>query len=603
MPLIREKIILVEQLSAYLIFLLKVNNKENTMIVFQNCSSSSKKLLKFFGLSAISLMQSGSTVPVSFSVFNRSIADISDKIFQKHEATCLSILNSLSIDFLGGMRKDEAIIIIKKYLTSVLSENKAILEFFLAHKHHGTDISVYSRTVSCLLPYMSAPNLSETKIKNQRCSLVKFFSTILAHKGRLNSIVKNLVFNYRGEKNKNLEKLTEKINDTRPLYFPHKGVSYGDLFDKDLYYFCEQGSANYLHVEVESEIDEFTKKSYQDKGIKYEQVGEEKLTKKDIAHIIKNFISHKKVSMRMKGVFFRLDFLLRSKGRKYVEFVKRKKKHAGLAILGYPELFDPFFAAILQKNNFFVLGFQERIGLSAFRDYGFMILDMYICEGNFTHKNLKKNNSSRIESIVVMRPYRVDWIQQKKSDGSIVCFDFHTDNEILNNWSPVVSVRNNRVFYKDILYLARTFPDNQFIIKSKDKSWLQMSCYEDIRLEIKKLNNVSVVGANEEKNAYQLMSKAKLVLGKHTSALDEAMLSGKNVLIHDYGINYSGLFKSILSDFHRSESFACSRSELFRKVGMCLTKENRVSDTYPIEKTKEKVRKLLVELLHLKIKE
>ncbi len=93
-------------------------------------------------------------------------------------------------------------------------------------------------------------------------------------------------------------------------------------------------------------------------------------------------------------------------------------------------------------------------------------------------------------------------------------------------------------FLSDIAQLASELPEADFVIRSKQTEWLSSCRFNGLRSALAELPNVNV--DDEEKviqGAYRWLASASLVIGKHTSLIDEALALDIPTLVHDYGEN------------------------------------------------------------------
>jgi len=127
------------------------------------------------------------------------------------------------------------------------------------------------------------------------------------------------------------------------------------------------------------------------------------------------------------------------------------------------------------------------------------------------------------------------WLKQIKEQYSLVCclalLPINDDHTKLYG-SCGVSIKSNNDFLSDILSLAELHSDLYFLIRFKMDFDLSML---DAKL-LKKIDQVDNMGINwnlTDLLTYDVMHFSDMIIGKQTSALEEAISAGKPVIYHD----------------------------------------------------------------------
>ena len=101
-------------------------------------------------------------------------------------------------------------------------------------------------------------------------------------------------------------------------------------------------------------------------------------------------------------------------------------------------------------------------------------------------------------------------------------------------------------FRKEIYRLAKDFKDYDFIIRGKNDKWTKIEYFHDILDEWNNTPNISIdADYSEFYWSYELCNNSDLIIARHTSIADECISKGFEVIIHDYGINYSYYMREI----------------------------------------------------------
>ena len=111
-------------------------------------------------------------------------------------------------------------------------------------------------------------------------------------------------------------------------------------------------------------------------------------------------------------------------------------------------------------------------------------------------------------------------------DHSSVLHEYTSGRLPANNW------RNNKEFYEDIYKLCIQYKKNLFLIKSKDNIFKKVKYLSQIITKLNKLNNVIFLN-NDKINPFQSVNLANIIIGQHSSLIEEAFCVGKPIIIYD----------------------------------------------------------------------
>ena len=87
-------------------------------------------------------------------------------------------------------------------------------------------------------------------------------------------------------------------------------------------------------------------------------------------------------------------------------------------------------------------------------------------------------------------------------------------------------------FTNDIFKLSKEFPSYYFIIRFKDILAIKV-IPKDIISGITNSNNIEINQNFKNENSYKLAAISDLIIGKHTSIMEEAMAADKKVISYD----------------------------------------------------------------------
>ena len=386
-------------------------------------------------------------------------------------------------------------------------------------------------------------------------------------------------------KNKSQNKTTEVI------YFPHKGLSYGDSFEKNYYYSNNKLSPlyqnNILHLEYTS-YDPIIAKSYEDKNLDYIFIDRPQV--KDLIKYLlfspnfKIFESIKKtLDQKLSGMLILLYLYLNTVSKFLVEFYLDKfslMPGCKFALLGYDVLFPKEISVALQKLNITTIAIQERYAIVYSGNFN-VVADKYLVWSYKTEQMMDESiGESYVGEFIVTGPPRADKIIHynnellKNSRKKFVVYcnspEPHYVNKftVLNNWVII------NALLEDILVLANNFSDCDFIIRAKHKGWYKIDYFHNILALLDKKKNVDISSDYEKMDvSYGLLKGAYAIIGHHTSIADEGMFCGFPVLFHDFG-PYSQSVYAVNYNYNSLDIFSKSSEDFQSKFYNYFIKDN-----------------------------
>lgn len=375
-------------------------------------------------------------------------------------------------------------------------------------------------------------------------------------------------------------------------FFPHQGVSYGNLFKKDVIYSsgldARLAPENILHIEhslcsmTSSIISE-----YKASKIPYVLLSFSHLAALKIAFAA----SMQALSMLFVSFFvWKLMLILNYKIYGYY-LPMRSFEQLRVAYVGYDILFPCALSAALSLLDIRTVAMQERPMTTYINNAQIMMFDYYFVSDLASRKhilNLKLGDYNRIDvaglpRIDLMREKYKQRIELRKKlmnelpavcERIVVCFDYHSDEDSVQADNPFVNWKNNRIFYQDIIRLAKLHKDVCFIIRGKDDRWVSLEAFNDLYEQIVSIDNVIVDRVYDVLHrSYDLAAASDLVIAKHTSIAEECDHVGIPVIFHDYAENHEAMFSRLNLDAKPAKFVHCF-SEL----------SHRLSDALAIDK-------------------
>ena len=311
--------------------------------------------------------------------------------------------------------------------------------------------------------------------------------------------------------------LDQKYQNFKIAYFPNKGVFYRDLFLKDYFYsynnkdpfFCEK----ILHIEyLKNDLSKKGRDFYKQKNIQYlifEDLSNNfNMLKKTIFFLIKNY---KLVFKLAKYDFEILHFFCHSTFL-VIRAIERlnKLKNLKLVLVGHDIPFPVEISIACKKKNIKTIAIQDRVVLTNL--IHLMIFDYYFVCGERSKNLIKKRMPSPfIENLLNLYVVKtdkydklnnLDTLKNDFSNSKLKCLviDFysllswyHNGRSVNANW------RRNKGFYHEIINLAEYFPQVEFLIKSKNYSWLDIPYFKEILNKLHQKKNIKILSTDPQK--------------------------------------------------------------------------------------------------------
>jgi hypothetical protein len=233
----------------------------------------------------------------------------------------------------------------------------------------------------------------------------------------------------------------------------------------------------------------------------------------------------------------------------------REFDNVKIALVGYDVLFPVSLSLALERNGIKTIAVQERF-IQPFHNNYFYVIDTQFTASNYISSLLQSKRESffvnKYISIGLIRSDKLNKPKSKTNNKSnskrILVFDYPVQNIFNNQISePVINWKNDHFFRKEIIKIAKDFDDYQFIVRGKNIEWTNIAYFHDILDEWNNTSNITIdTNYSEFYRSYELCNNIDLIIAKHTSIADECISKGYDVIIFDYGINYSCL----MGDFY-----------------------------------------------------
>lgn len=337
-------------------------------------------------------------------------------------------------------------------------------------------------------------------------------------------------------------------------YVTHSGLKYGSLYEKSLYY-SETDSffepKNLVHFD-------YSGYSSPSEDLPWFQLTPaKKLSLTDVVSIslklvfALNFLSIKFSSLPLKIRILILTLKFHAHRRDLGHFKQLKRAYIDYDIVCPKSLILAF-----ESCNVLSIGVQERY-ISTYYKSTSVVLDHYLVSSNESRLVMKQSRNYWFTNSIPVGQYRTDEffrkfpnISNKDSVGiynkRILVLGFHCDMTwVESQVNPLLNWQAQAHFLDEIMALASEFKDSLFTLRYKMIDWLELPFFSPIKHRLKEFHNIKI---SKEYGisfySYYLVKNSDIVIGKHTSLMDEAISIGKPTLVHDYSHN----IKSVICD-------------------------------------------------------
>ena len=520
-----------------------------------------------------------------FSIFFHRKAEWSEKLYE-------TVFSNIEVNIEDSIESIKFRILIKDVLQRFLGGFDELMYLAELKEHEYTNVKI-----RCRWNPVRSQILKKSIATNTVTVSFSFLPSVFEH-------IKKTISPGTLKRFINLAKLKLKPKpllhkkNSKVIFFPHKGVAYGDSFEKDYYYSDVASSPlnrnSILHLEYVA-FDSSIAKSYIDKNlefgfikkpraldlIKYLIFSPDFKVNKVIQHIIRKELSGMS-TLLFVYINVMADFL--------VEFyVKKLSSVTGceFALLGYDVLFPKEISVALHKLNIKTIAIQERYTLPHAGNYN-VIVDNYLVWGCHVEKMIDDSiGESFVGTYIVTGPPRSDKINMhrlkfiKNSRKKFIVYsnspepnayiDKHT---LLNSWV------NIHTLLTDVLELANKYFECDFVIRAKHSGWDKIDYFESILEALNQKKNIEIVSDYDSMDiSYTLLSDVHAIIGHHTSIADEGLCCGIPALFHDFG-PYAGSIYAKNYNYNELKIFSESSDDFQLKFFIYF-----VEDRYPIGAT------------------
>ena len=234
-------------------------------------------------------------------------------------------------------------------------------------------------------------------------------------------------------------------------------------------------------------------------------------------------------------------------------------------------MFPKPLSLALESLNIKTVAITDRF-LNGFSNNHTLNVDTLFSTCEFSSKIYQRSDRFLVENFFNVGQVRTDHffdkeIMHSKSNKkrNVIVLDFHINDDVdAEKFHPILNWKNDINFRNEILTLAELNPEIDFIFRGKNCDWYKNEFHSKVAAKADNLPNVNV-DKEYSKNywkSYHLCASADLIIARPTSLAEECVSKGLDVIVLDYGINYSKTVSGFLPELLRE--YYCYNFEEFK---------------------------------------
>ncbi len=350
-----------------------------------------------------------------------------------------------------------------------------------------------------------------------------------------------------------------KVPASRVVYVTHKGLNYGNLFQKSLFYSGRTDSE--LHQENLLHFDYSGTPSPSEK-IKWVCLGNQPQSL--WFNLYYSLVAISRGIVRVRRVQQLIGLLLLA--RVFVRFkfyTKRLEAYPDLkmALIDYEVLCPKSLLLAFEARNIKTVAAQERFFMPSYTRVG-TILNTYLCASEYVAGVMGKSATYCVDYYLPVGQYRSDNLVKARlspppkileapiAQGRkiIIALGYHTHLDWYDSQQdPELNWKAHRHFLDDMIHLSKDISNVFIVLRYKNVDWLSLPVFADIAQQIESMENITISMDYERSFvSYDLCAHSHLVIAKYTSLGHECLSVGIPVLFHDYTHNTEQLVASVL---------------------------------------------------------
>jgi uncharacterized protein YaiI (UPF0178 family) len=345
--------------------------------------------------------------------------------------------------------------------------------------------------------------------------------------------------------------MTTAVLLAKVAFVVHKGLDYGTLYRKDLYYSTDKSSP--LHPERLIYID-YSGWSSPSEKLTWVQMGNHRqftmlLFSSALIGICRGLFHVRRLRHILGLIALTRSYCI------YRSFLQQIQRIPDLkvALIDYDFLCPKEFILACESLGITTIASQERF-ISTFGNlFSSLIVRQYLCNSRYAADMMQCSEIKCVDEYIPVGQYRSDELVKERSGTPpvilarpiaekkkiITALGFHTHLEWHHSQTaPLLNWNAHIHFIEDLIRLSRDIPGVFIILRYKNLDWISLPVFSEVIQKIRMLDNI-VISEDYDKDyvSYELCAHSDLVIAKHTSLADECLSVGIPVLFHEYNQN------------------------------------------------------------------
>jgi hypothetical protein len=351
----------------------------------------------------------------------------------------------------------------------------------------------------------------------------------------------------RDPKKSSLPKCNFSHRDQEVLYFPHRGIFYSNLFQKDFFYSSNETSSfhqkNVHHISIGHDFPDESLQFFHENRFIYSDVSDH--VKEGGLQALKEFVRSfwGQILIQMfkpRGVSLTYTLLLNFYSIWRFKKMLLKFPSVKIVIFGYDSQIPINLSLACRALDIETVACQERLVIN-FCPNSFLVIDHYFTQGQVSNQWIEKVDSRfSIENCYPVGPVRSGRFQERRVETQrdqlkVLVLDvlppkndYENKHVLMRNWEAILG------FYREVLVLAKKYPSINFVIKGKNLANLNVPAYKEFYQITESMANLRFSRSEGEIDPFLAASEIDLCLAIHTSFGDELLSIGIPVLFYDF---------------------------------------------------------------------
>lgn len=316
-------------------------------------------------------------------------------------------------------------------------------------------------------------------------------------------------------------------DSSKVLFFPHKGLKYGNLYPWEQYFSEDRASpchpANLLTLDYQLNAGSL----HRPLPFLREMI---KLAPASVQLIRLTFSVSS--CQRIRFLFYALR--LAAETRILMRRLVVGFPQATTALLSY-EMLTPTSISLALK----AAGIKRIANLERGTAYltGLPILvDVLLVPNGDLEVRMRQYSMCSASTFVQVGHWRTDYLFKETISPAkcdVLVLPYHVDGNCDRNWAGLAtSCANFRQHMETVLKLCRSHPDLSFIVRTKDARWKELEGLQDLIRGFEEVPNLAIADDYSQKAiTYALARSSRLVIGRFSSVIEELYDYGTSTLV------------------------------------------------------------------------